>query len=408
MQTEMKGDRDKSNNSKFKSSQEQQTRQNISINLTTQMIDNLMREVEKLAFSLPNQLEDEVQQELSKLLAILRRVKTLEAKEVFHKRKTLQAELVGLIINIKIAIQSIKSNSNKLLIKKLRQDTELALRRLENPLLACFVNSYQNFLYWSNIPTKIIVGLFLALPLYFLVPSRLHASLVSASDYLAQVGIIQDSPQERETNLPTIYKQDFLDHSNLIILSLISGATGSIISILTRIDEYKDGDYNQKYEDSILPICIGLFKPIIGGSFGILIFTLLGSQVLPISLAHTNSEGKRQDLRWLSFISITFIAGFSERLVKDIVSDTEKRFKSANGSGSESQKLVEFEQEKQALAKTTFEHKSTLIEARSLNSSTLETFSDAPQETIESFPANLDEEAYQTETINSEEELHDS
>lgn len=408
MQPEMKGDRDKSNNSKVKSSLEPQCKQNTPVSLTTQMIDNLMREAEKLAFSLPNQLEDEVQQELSKLLAILRRVKTLEAKEIFNKRKPLQAELVGLIINIRIAIQSIKSNSNKLLIKKLRQDTELAIRRLENPLLACFVNSYQNFLYWSNIPTKIIVGLFLALPLYFLVPSRLHASLIHASDYLEQVGIIQDSAQERDTNLPTIYKQDFLDHSNLIILSLISGATGSIISILTRIDEYKDGDYNQKYEDSILPVCIGLFKPIIGGTFGILIFTLLGSQVLPISLSHTNGEGKRQDLRWLSFISITFIAGFSERLVKDIVSDTEKRFKSANSSSYESQKLVEFEQEKQALVRTTFEDRSALIESRSLNSSTLETLSDSPQQVIESFPANLDEEAYQTEAINSEEELHDS
>jgi hypothetical protein len=84
------------------------------------------------------------------------------------------------------------------------------------------------------------------------------------------------------------------------------------------------GEPNGKYEDSLLPLIIGIVKPIVGGGFGVLVFATIGSQILPISLGHTNDE-KRQDLRWLSFVAITFVAGFSERLVKDIVIQTEQQ-----------------------------------------------------------------------------------
>lgn len=36
----------------------------------------------------------------------------------------------------------------------------------------------------------------------------------------------------------------------------------------------------------------------------------------------------RTDLQWLMVMSVTFVAGFSERLAKDLVTSTENRFNS--------------------------------------------------------------------------------
>lgn len=123
----------------------------------------------------------------------------------------------------------------------------------------------------------------------------------------------------------------------------------SILSILTRLDEYKDE--NEKYEDSILPLIISIVKPIVGGGFGVLVFAAIGSQILPISLGHSNDQ-KRQDLRWLSFVAITFVAGFSERLVKDIVSQTEQKFILTNQSVEKLETSTKFDRNTQEVELT--------------------------------------------------------
>jgi hypothetical protein len=119
--------------------------------------------------------------------------------------------------------------------------------------------------------------------------------------------------------------------SSLISLGVTFCSSVNYSFILTEYISYLDRTIvliallGCSHEDSILPIVIGVIKPVVGAGFGVLVFAIIASQILPISLGHTNDQ-KRQDLRWLSFVAITFVAGFSERLVKDIISQTEEQF----------------------------------------------------------------------------------
>ncbi|MGB5593935.1 MAG: hypothetical protein WBM62_07890, partial [Crocosphaera sp.] len=79
-------------------------------------------------------------------------------------------------------------------------------------------------------------------------------------------------------------------------------------------------------KESLTPILVGLCKPMIGGTFGLLIYALLAGGIIPLQIGYMSKE-KRQDLRWLSLYSVAFVVGFSERLAKDIVTNTENQFK---------------------------------------------------------------------------------
>jgi hypothetical protein len=288
-------------------------------------INSLVTEIQALVVASHQQLEDKIQQELSKLLSVLRQAGKLANQKNLAEAETLEAELKVVTLNLSIAIAALKEGKNFLLAKKLRQDAESALRKAEKTWQAWFVDSYKRFLHSARMPTKILTGLMVALPIYICVPAQIAQVLINATDNLVEQGVLTDSLEDRNQDIPIMYDKDFIDLTNLFILSIISGATGSIISILTRIDEYKNKDENEEYEDSILPIVIGVIKPVVGAGFGVLVFAIIASQILPISLGHTNDQ-KRQDLRWLSFVAITFVAGFSERLVKDIISQTEEQF----------------------------------------------------------------------------------
>lgn len=288
-------------------------------------INSLVAEIQSLVAASQQQLEDKIQQELSKLLSALRKAGRLANQKNFAEAETLEAELKVITLNLSIAIAALKEGKNFLLAKKLRQDADSALRTVEKTWQSWIVDSYKKFLHSARMPTKILTGLMVALPLYICIPAQIADVLIGATDNLVEQGILTTSLENRNKDIPIMYDKDFVDLTNLFLLSIISGACGSIISILTRIDEYKNKDENEEYEDSILPIVIGIIKPIVGAGFGVLVFAIIASQILPISLGHTNDQ-KRQDLRWLSFVAITFVAGFSERLVKDIISQTEEQF----------------------------------------------------------------------------------
>lgn len=106
--------------------------------------------------------------------------------------------------------------------------------------------------------------------------------------------------------------------STLVLLALVgsAGALGSVISILTRIEEYQ----NREYDDSILPMVIGACKPLIGASFGILLFTISCSTMSPLQISQ---NANTESTRGFTFFSLAFIVGFSERFAKDIISRAE-------------------------------------------------------------------------------------
>lgn len=297
---------------------------NSSPSATAQAIDDLIQEVQKVIVS-GVELDDDRQNEVSKLLIILRRTKRLCSRSDLKKRIGLQEELETLVLTIKVAIDALPKQATIILVKELRCDAELTIRRLENYGLAIFVNTYRNFLRLSSVPIKVIIGLLIALPIYIGLPWSLILVLNEARNTLVENNIISKSLEARKEDKPTIYVEDFNEDISLIILSLVAGSTGSIISILVRINEYEDRKISRDYQETIIPVFIGLFKPIIGGVFGILVFAIVGSGLIPM-FSITNQENRtRTDIKWLSVLAITFVAGFSERLAKDIVEQTENR-----------------------------------------------------------------------------------
>jgi hypothetical protein len=62
---------------------------------------------------------------------------------------------------------------------------------------------------------------------------------------------------------------------------------------------------------------LGVFRPFVGATFGLLVYAMLASGILPVQ---TNG-----DKEFLYFAVAAFFAGFSERWVHVIASDAESR-----------------------------------------------------------------------------------
>jgi hypothetical protein len=103
-----------------------------------------------------------------------------------------------------------------------------------------------------------------------------------------------------------------------LILYGIFGAAGSVVSIMVRIDEF-----NRWPQDPSILFFTGLFKPIIGFFFAMFVLLALNSGIVQITIA--------EDRQAYFFMAISFIAGFSERLARDIATQTESLFPGAGG-----------------------------------------------------------------------------
>ena len=301
---------------------QQDSERNTTLDLA-QDIDHVIKDLSANLSVRSRNLETEAQIELSKLLNILRRIKHLVSSSKFQKKKQLQSEVETLTNLIVFAFDALHENRNLALAARIRSDAERAIRRLELPLIGNVLNVIDNaidsFLEASSTGLKILIGLALALPLYIVIPLFIMVSLNLATQKLQQTKLISESENARETKVPEIYIKDFREGSALIILSFLAGSTGAIISILTRVAEYNTPQYEDKYSASFLPVFMGLFKPVIGGTFGVLVFAMLNTNWLSI-LERT----ERTDHKWFTVISITFVAGFSERLAKDLIGKMEQ------------------------------------------------------------------------------------
>ena len=93
------------------------------------------------------------------------------------------------------------------------------------------------------------------------------------------------------------------------------GALGSAVSIIVRynkfIEQSKEGESDLFFT--------GFFRPIVGMSFAIFAVALIESGVFSGIITITKQKSRTVYL----YMSIAFIAGFSERLVEDLVIKTE-------------------------------------------------------------------------------------
>jgi hypothetical protein len=75
---------------------------------------------------------------------------------------------------------------------------------------------------------------------------------------------------------------------------------------------------------NLLPLFIGLTKPILGGSFAFFILLILNSSISPLEI-RGKSEANGNGIYLYGLLAMAFIAGFSERLIPDLISQVEKK-----------------------------------------------------------------------------------
>ncbi len=100
--------------------------------------------------------------------------------------------------------------------------------------------------------------------------------------------------------------------ASLLGLVAISGAIGSVVSILVRIEDFSGATH----ADPSILFFTGLFKPIVGIGFSLFVFAVLSSGLIPVTI----NPGRER----FFFAAVSFVAGFSERFAQDIAGKTEK------------------------------------------------------------------------------------
>jgi hypothetical protein len=267
-------------------------------------------------------IDDEVQDELSKSIVILQNIKRCLLRAESRKQQTQVAQLESMILGLEAAIAVLLEKPYEFhFARRLRRDAEFAVREYQNPIAGRVINSFKYVLYESSTAVKVLVGLALGIPVVMIL--GLSPRLINYQGFVSSVVVTplvtKECAKNKIENCDALTKSQINESLALLAVVTIAGALGGIISTLIRIREFE----NEKYTDSVLPVYIGLIRPFIGAAFGVLVFVLLSSKLLPLQI----NESEESVLgKWYGFFAIAFVAGFSERLVKDMISQTEERF----------------------------------------------------------------------------------
>jgi hypothetical protein len=137
-----------------------------------------------------------------------------------------------------------------------------------------------------------------------LVVAGLAASLAGIVGVLLLVGttIVGIDPQN-VLSLPVTTVQPLV----------ITGAMGSVVSVLVRLPAFARHCRVRRF----VVFMVGFGRPMIGASFSLFLYLVLDSGLLPIA------QPERVEVAY--FAAIGFIAGFSERLVPDLLGRAERQ-----------------------------------------------------------------------------------
>ena len=272
-----------------------------------QRIDILLEKTKEQVAGFPPELDREVQGELAKLIIIL----GIAQVELMNISKPCDIMQVKSVVDAgEIAIKSLTGQPNIILAQRLRYAARTGLREIQKGLRFTLLNVRDNFYHSFKIPTKVLIGLVLAVPLNWGIMNSLPVkNLLSPLP-----PIINSSNQNTE---------DKDENFRLLILILMTGTLGGAVSLLTRLQDF-DNPKNQKYDDDLLPFIIGLTKPILGGSFAFFILLILNSNISPLEI-RGGTENNRNGIYLYGLLTMAFVAGFSERLIPDLISQVEKK-----------------------------------------------------------------------------------
>ena len=293
------------------------------------LIQNTNKQVRKIAneSNLSEFLFKKVQEEASNLVNLLQ---SIEKRYIYNKKKkdakdcdARQAQLEASLDFVESALEALfQEKPNICLSKRIRRHTEYSIHESQNPSLGSFKNFALKIVHLGSTPTKVIFGLGLTLPICL---TALVLSLNSLRTPNLSNNVSLQSSSDAASSIESV--RQFMSHENLSLITLVAaaGGLGSVVSILTRLEKYQ----NKEYDDSLLPFFIGAFKPIIGASFGVLLFTLICANVSPIQIA---PNAKTPQTQGFTFFSLAFIIGFSERFANDIISRTEGSMSGNSGA----------------------------------------------------------------------------
>jgi len=272
-----------------------------------QRIDTLLGKTKEQVAGFPPELDREVQGELAKLIKIL----GIAQVKLMNISKPCDIMQVKSVVDAgEIAIKSLTGQPNIILAQKLRYAAKTGLRKIQMGFWNGLADFRDNLLHSIKIPTKVLIGLVLALPLNWGIMNS-----PPVKDLLMPLPPISNSSNQNT--------EDKDGNFRLLILIWMTGTLGGAVSILTRLQDF-DNPKNQKYDDDLLPLSIGLTKPILGGSFAFFILLILNSSISPLQI-RTDNGNKGNDTYLYGLLTMAFVAGFSERLIPDLISQVEKK-----------------------------------------------------------------------------------
>ncbi len=291
-------------------------------------IDILLEKTQEQVAGFTQELDREVQGELAKLIKILGMAQ-VELKNISKPCDIMQVKSV--VDAGEMAIKSLTGQPNIILAQKLRYAATTGLREIQKGSWFSYANFKDNFWHSFKIPTKVLIGLVFALPVNWFImnfsPVKELLSLppiIKSSNQNTQGECNQNTPGEGNQNAQEKNSSNTEDGVITIIrLMWITGTLGGGVSLLTRLQDF-DNPKNQKYDDDLLPLLIGLTKPILGGSFAFFILLILNSNIFPIDIRRS-TEDKGNDTYLYGLLAMAFVAGFSERLIPDLISQVEKK-----------------------------------------------------------------------------------
>ncbi|WP_287657743.1 MULTISPECIES: hypothetical protein [unclassified Microcystis] len=326
-----------------------------------QRIDILLGKTKEQVAGFPPELDREVQGELAKLIKIL----GIAQVELMNISKPCDIMQVKSVVDAgEIAIKSLTGQPNIILAQKLRYAARTGLRKIpKGSKVSGLANFRDNLFHSFKIPTKVLIGLVFALPVNWFImnfsPVKELLSLppiIKSSNQNTQGEGNQNAQGESSQNTQGEGNQNAQGEGNqntqgegnqntqgessqnaqgesssntedrvitIIRLMWITGTLGGGVSLLTRLQDF-DNPKNQKYDDDLLPLLIGLTKPILGGSFAFFILLILNSNIFPIDIRRS-TEDKGNDTYLYGLLAMAFVAGFSERLIPDLISQVEKK-----------------------------------------------------------------------------------